>query len=313
MDLSILIVNANSRDALLRCLASLEASVASEVATETLVLDNASDDRSAELVRSTFPGVSVIAQPFRAGFGANQNTLIKRSSGRYVYLLNPDTESRDWALASLVAELDAHPRVAALGPRLVYPDGHRQDSAWRFPTPFASLLGLLTLGRVGITQSTGERPRSVDWIMGSAMILRRQALDEVGLFDENFFMYFEETDLCLRLRRAGWDVRYFPELTVRHEKGESTADVSDRRINEWWRGHHLYWHKHHSRLGARVAALAMGTRYAGAAVASLRHRDSAHRARLRLHARNARRVSGPGLRELAESWNEQARSARAGP
>ena len=310
-DISILIVNANSRRALVRCLASLERSLSDDVVTETLVLDNASDDGTADAVRQRFPWVSLTAQQFRAGFGANQNTLIRKSSGRYVYLVNPDVESDDWKLSRLVAALDAQPRVAALGPRLVYPDGRKQDSAWRFPTPFASVLGLLTLGRLAITQSSGERPRPVDWVMGSAMILRRDALEQVGLFDEDFFMYFEETDLCLRLRRGGWDVRYFPEVTMRHEKGESTADVSDRRINEWWRGHHLYWRKHHSYLGARLAAAAMGVRYAGAAIASLRHRDSAHRARLWLHARNARGVSGAGLRELAEEWNTRRSSARA--
>jgi GT2 family glycosyltransferase len=305
VDLSILIVNASSREPLLACLQSIESDLPQALDVEVLVLDNASDDGSAPSVRERFPRVRLIEQPFRAGFGANQNALIRASSGRYVYLLNPDTTSDDWAFARLVTELDAHPRVGALGPRLVYPDGTRQASAWRFPSPPTSVFGLLTFGRLGIVQSTGGRPRSVDWVMGSALLLRRAALQDVGVFDEDFFMYFEETDLCLRLRRAGWDVRYFPSVTVAHQKAESSAALPERRINEWWRGHHRYWRKHHSRLGARTAALAIGVRYAAAAVAG--RRDAGHRSRMRLHARNSWRVTGPGLRELAEEWNERAR------
>jgi hypothetical protein len=309
VDLSVSIVNANSHDALLECLKSMEGSLTDEVDVEIVVLDNASDDRSADAVRKCFPQVRLIEQASREGFGVNQNRVIRATRGRYAYLVNPDTFSDDWGFARLVAELDDHPRVAALGPRLVYPNGEQQESAWRFPTPFASVLGLATLGRVGIEQSVGELPRSVDWLMGSALVLRREALDDVGLFDESFFMYFEETDLCLRLRKAGWELQYFPALTVVHQKAESTADLPERRINEWWRGHHRYWRKHHSSLGARVAAIAMGARYAGAALRS--RRDPAHRARMRLHARNSLRVVGPGLRELADEWNRAARQQRA--
>ena len=264
-DLSVSIVNANSRDALLECLKSMEGGLTDEVDMEIVVLDNASDDGSADAVRKCFPQVRLIEQGFREGFGVNHNRVIRATTSRYVYLVNPDTLSDDWGFARLVAELDGHPRVAALGPQVVYPNGVHQESAWRFPTPFASLLGLATLGRVGSEQSVGELARRVDWLMGSALVLRREA-DDVGLFDESFFMYFEETDLCLRLRKAGWELRYFPALTVVHQKAESTADSPERRINEWWRGHHRYWRKHHSSMGARVAATAMGARYAGAAL-----------------------------------------------
>jgi GT2 family glycosyltransferase len=300
-DLSVSIVNANSRKPLLACLESMRASLTDQVRVEIVVLDNASDDGSADAVRNRFPDVHVIEQEFRTGFAVNQNKAIRATTGRYVYLVNPDTLSADWAFARLVAELDAHPQVAALGPRLIYPDGKQQDSAWRFPTPVVSVLGLLTIGRLPTAQSVGDRSRSVDWLMGSAMVLRRRALVDVGLFDESFFMYFEETDLCLRLRKAGWDVCYFPAVSVVHQKAESTSDIPDRRINEWWRGHHRYWRKHHSRAGARTAALALGVRYVGAGLAG--RRDSAHRARMWLHARNSLRVPGPGLRELAEEWN----------
>jgi GT2 family glycosyltransferase len=159
---------------------------------------------------------------------------------------------------------------------------------------------------VGVVHSRGNRSRAVDWLMGSALLLRRQALDEVGLFDESFFIYFEEVDLCRRLRMAGWELRYFPEITVVHYESQFSADVPERRINEMWRGRHRYWRKHHSGLGARVAALATGAQYAGAALAGLVWRDHSYRSRMRLHARNAVRVGAPGLRELADEWNRRA-------
>jgi GT2 family glycosyltransferase len=204
----------------------------------------------------------------------------------------------------MIAYLDAHPRVAALGPRIVYPDGRHQTSAWRFPTPLTSLLSLPTLGRVGIAQSHGDEPRPVDWVMGAALLLRREALDEVGAFDEGFFIYSEETDLQLRLRRAGWGVHYFPAVTIVHHESQFSAEIPERRINEMWRSRHRYWRKHHSRAGARVAALSTGAQYAlRAGLAPLARRDPRFGARMRLHVRDAWRVTGPGLRELAEEWN----------
>ena len=154
-------------------------------------------------MREHFPGVRVIEQRHRAGFGANHNTVIRATTGRYVFVLNEDTTSEDWGFERMVAHLDANPRVAALGPRLVYPDGRLQDSAWRFPSPPTAALGLLTLSRAGIVQSGGTETRDVDWAMAAALLVRREALDEVGLFDEEFFIYSEETDLSHRLRRAG--------------------------------------------------------------------------------------------------------------
>lgn len=305
-DISVSIVNTNNRELLTGCLATVQASVTPDVEVEIVVLDNASDDGSAQAVRQRFPEVRLIPQEFRAGFGANHNTVIRATTGRYVYVLNEDTKSEDWGFGRIVAEMDGHPNAAALGPRIVDPEGRHQRSAWRFPTPAVSLLGLPSLGQLGIAQSNGDRPRAVDWVLGAALLLRREALEEVGLFDEEFFIYFEEVDLCLRLRRAGWEVRYFPAATVVHYESQFSANVPERRINELWRGRHRYWRKHHSRPGARIAALATGAQYLAAAAAGTVGRDGAYRASRRLHARNALRVNGPGLRELADEWNRRA-------
>jgi len=297
-DLSVSLVNTNSRELLLACLESLRGTDA-----EIVVLDNASEDGSADAVREHFPDVRLIAQEFRAGFGANHNAVIRETTRRYVYVLNEDTTSDDWGFERLVSFLDAHPRVAALGPRLVYPDGSVQDSAWRFPTPLVSALGLVTLGKAGVKQSGGEAPRSVDWVTGAALLLRREALDEVGLFDEGFFLYSEEVDLQVRLRRGGWDISFYPDVTVVHHESQFSAGVPERRINEMWRSRHRYWHKHHSPPAARTAALLTGAQYAArAALAPVTGRRELG-ARMRLHARDAWSVNGPGLRELADEWN----------
>lgn len=304
-DLSVSIVNTNSRELLLACLESLAGTAA-----EVVVLDNASEDGSAEAVRERFPDVRLIAQSHRAGFGANHNTVIRATTGRYVYVLNEDTTAGDWGFEALTTYLDAHPRVAALGPRLVYPDGRLQDSAWRFPTPLVSMLGLVSLGRLGVTQSRGDAPRAVDWVMGAAVVLRREALDEIGLFDEGFFLYSEEVDLQTRLRRAGWEVHYFPLVSVVHHESQFSADIPERRINEMWRSRHRYWRKHHSGAGARIAALATGAQYAArAALSPVARRDPRLGARMRLHAHDSLRVTGPGLRELADEWNSRVGTA----
>jgi len=304
-DLSVSIVNTNSRVLLLACLDSLAGTDA-----EIVVLDNASEDGSADAVRERFPDVRMIAQTHRAGFGANHNTVIRATTGRYVYVLNEDTTAGDWGFEALTAYLDDHPRVAALGPRIVYPDGRLQDSAWRFPTPLVSTVSLATLGRLGVTQSRGDEPRAVDWVMGAAVLLRREALDDVGLFDESFFLYSEEVDLQVRLHRAGWEVHYFPRMSVVHHESQFSADIPERRINEMWRSRHRYWAKHHSGAGARIAAVATGAQYAvRAALSPIAGRDAGAGARMRLHARDSWRVTGPGLRELADEWNGRVGTA----
>ena len=297
-DVSVSLVNTNSRELLLACLDSLQGT-----GVEIVVLDNASEDGSAAAVREQFPGVRVIEQQHRAGFGANHNTVIRATTGRYVFILNEDTTSEDWGFARMVAHLDATPRVAALAPRLVYPDGRLQDSAWRFPSPSTAALGLFTLGRAGVKQSGGTETREVDWAMAAALLVRREALDEVGLFDEEFFIYSEETDLLRRLRDAGWRTQYFPRVTVVHHESQFSAGIPERRINEMWRGRHRYWEKHHSAFGVQVAALCTGGQYAARAL--LRAGDPDFAGRMRLHARDAIRVRGPGLRELADEWNRE--------
>jgi GT2 family glycosyltransferase len=172
------------------------------------------------------------------------------------------------------------------------------------------MLSLPTLGRLGVKQSHGDSAHPVDWVTGAALVLRREALEAVGLFDEEFFLYSEEVDLQFRLRQAGWEVHYFPEVTVVHYESQFSAGIPDRRINEMWRSRHRYWRKHHSGAGARVAAAATGAQYAARALlAPLAGKDRRLADSMLLHARDAWRVRGPGLRELAEEWNGRVGAA----
>ncbi len=259
----------------------------------------------------------MIAQGHRAGFGANHNTVIRATRGRYIYVLNEDATVEPGSFERLVAYMDSHPEVGAAGPHIRYPDGRHQPSAWRFPSPATAALGTLTLSRVGIEQSRGDEPRRVDWAMGCALLVRREALDRIGLFDEGFFIYSEETDLCRRLAEAGYETHFLPQVTVFHHVSQFSTDVPERRINEEWRSRARYWRKHHSPLAARGTALLTGLQYAARAVVGevLLHLpegrrpveiDPAAPARFRLHARNAwAGVRGPGLREYAEDWNRE--------
>jgi N-acetylglucosaminyl-diphospho-decaprenol L-rhamnosyltransferase len=310
-DVSVSVVNTSSRDLLLACLASLERDLDGPYSIEVVVLDNASEDGSAEAVRERYPWVRVIAQPFRAGFGANHNAVIRATEGRYVYVLNEDATVEPGSFDKLVRYMDANPRVAGLAPRIRYPDGREQASAWRFPTPGAAALGAVTLARAGIVQSHGDETKRVDWAMACALLLRRSALDEVGIFDEGFFIYSEETDLAKRFEAAGYETHYFPSVTAFHHVSQFSAKIPERRIAEEWRSRRRYWRKHHSRAGARIAGVLTGWQYAvRAVIASAGVRfgrfDPDAPARFRLHARNAwRGPQGPGLRELAADWNRE--------
>jgi GT2 family glycosyltransferase len=306
VDVSVSIVNHVNRDLLLACLASLADDPGRRASVEVVVLDNASGDGSVEAVQERFPDVRVIAQPFRGGFGANHNAIIRATDSRHVLVLNEDTVVEPGTIDRLVDELDAHPRAGAVAPRIVFPDGRRQPSAWRFPDPLGCAVAAFTLGQASVDQSAAESPRTVDWATGCALLLRRAALDQVGTFDEGFFMYVEETDLCRRLGDRGWEIRLLPDVRVQHHLKQASSGEPDRRVREIWRSRRRYWAKHHSRPGARLARALLALQYAGLTLAArvLPGRVGVSARELRLHLACALRpVEGPGLRESAEDWN----------
>lgn len=218
--IGVAIVSYNTAPLLRRCLAS----VIEDTRGPVLVIDNQSPDGSAELVRREFPSVRLRAESDNRGYGAAANLAVGELGARYVLLLNADTQLTRGAVEALAAYLDDHPAAAVAGPRLVTATGTYEPSAHRFPTPLALLLQESGLRRLlGLTRRHEWRPRPVDWILGAALAIRREAFDAVGGFDEGFFLYQEEVDLCYRLRAAGWEIHYAPVATVRHVGGASTS------------------------------------------------------------------------------------------
>lgn len=242
MDLSILIVNWNTAPLLRQCLHALRAATASLGAVETIVVDNASRDGSADLVRREFPEVRLIANAANRNYAAGSNQALAIASGAWILLLNPDTVVGADALQRLIRFLDDHPRAGGVAPQLRHPDGRTQPSVRGFPTPralFAEVSGLARLfPRWGWATYRAapplDRPSRVDQPMASCLLLRGEALRAVGGFDEAFPLFWNDVDLCLRLAAAGWEIWYEPRAVVIHYGGASTRQV---RLSAIWASH----------------------------------------------------------------------------
>jgi GT2 family glycosyltransferase len=265
MSTSVIIVSYNTRDLLLRAIRG--AREASQGVAELIVVDNASADGSAEAVRAAIPDARVIVNEANRGFAAAVNQGIRASRSPYVALLNSDAAPESAALRRMADYLDAHPEVGAVAPRLVFPDGSFQPSCGeRFESLATDLLGgdLLwrTLGGrpLALPEPRDEAPRRIAWANGACLMLRRRALDEVGLLDEGFFMYEEDLDLCLRLGRAGWEIVYLPGVRTIHV-GEASPTPEQRDVLRWKLRSRDYFARKHwgrGRALARRGATAVG-------------------------------------------------------
>lgn len=229
-----MVVSYNVRDLLAACLESVHRQQLTH-SFDVWVVDNASEDGSAEMVRERFPRVRLIANADNRGFAAANNQAIRQSSGRYLLVLNPDTEILSGSLDRMIDYMDQHQDVGVLGVRLVYADGSFQHSCFRFPGLAQAFLDLFPVPRLMDSTLNGryalpsyEREMDIDHCLGACFMLRRAAGFE---FDDSYFMYVEEIDLCWRLTQAGWKIRYVPELTVLHHAGASTRQRS-RAMNE---------------------------------------------------------------------------------
>jgi len=265
--LSVVVVSWNVRDLLRRCLQSLRSGVQHEI----VVVDNNSTDGSAEMVRAEFPDVQLIANAENRGFPAANNQGIAVTRGRYVLLLNPDTEVVGDALATMVAYADAHPDVGVVGPRLLNPDGSVQSSRRRFPTLMTALFESTwlqsyaprrLLERYYVLDRPGDAVQDVDWVYGAALMARREAVRQVGMMDEGFFMYSEEMDWCRRFRDAGWRVVYLPTARIVHYGGRSSEQVVAARHIHFQTSKVRYFRKHHSAAAAEGLRLFLLGNYA---------------------------------------------------
>lgn len=265
-----------TRALLSACLLSLRAALGDRLAAgaaEVIVVDNASGDGSAERVRDRFPEVRLIENRENEGYAAGNNQGIAAARGRNVMLLNPDTEVARAAVERLEACLAEHPRAGAAAPMLVHPDGRPQPSLRGFPTPLALLgavTGLAQLAPAGSPLAAYQpralpvSPAVVDQPMASCLLLRGEALRAAGGFDEAFPIFFNDVDLCWRLRQAGWEIWFIPEARVVHHGGASTRQVRRAMLWESHRGLHRYYQKHYrGRLAAPVYGLIVSAIYAG--------------------------------------------------
>jgi N-acetylglucosaminyl-diphospho-decaprenol L-rhamnosyltransferase len=278
------IVNYNAGEALAGCVAS----VLGEAPAEVVVVDNDSSDGSAEYLGRLFPQVSVVAAGENLGYARAANLGIAASGAPVVAVLNPDTVVQPGAAGVVLARFDAEADLAAVGPQLLNPDGTVYPSARTIPSVSDAVgHGLLYFvwaanpftRRYRQVDTDPGRPRDVDWVSGAAVWLRRSALDCVGGWDERYFMYVEDVDLCWRLRRAGWRVGYEPGATVEHLLGISTAGAPYRMIAE----HHRSLYRFATRrfTGRRRALLPAAAGFLGgrAVLAMAHHKAAANRAR----------------------------------
>ncbi len=267
-DLSIVIVNWNVRELLKRCLRSIISNLqlpTSNSQIKVIVVDNASSDGSVAMMEEEFPQVQLIANSENVGFTVGNNQGIAASRGRYILLLNPDTEIVGDALTTMVEYLDDHPQVGALGPQLLNPNGSIQSSRRRFPTLATAFLESTILQQwfprnratrhYYITDRPDDEVQEVDWVTGACLLVRRETVEQVGLLDEGFFMYSEELDWCRRMKAQGWKVIYLPTARVVHHGAQSSEQVKSFQHIQFQRSKIRYFRKHHGPWQAEVLRL----------------------------------------------------------
>ena len=307
VEISFCVVNTNGRELLMRCLDAVQATraelQAQGAASEVLLIDNASDDASVAAVQTRGEKLELIALEERRGKAWCDSQLMARSRGRHCLLLNEDSQLCPGAALALWRSLESDPRAACAVSALRRPDGSPQASAWRFPGVAGALAGALMLGRTFNVQSTGSSVRRVDWGQSAALLVRREAAEEIGWMDTEFFVYSDEVDFQKRLADAGWHTLYVPAALAVHHEQLSTGAAAEARIIEHARGRDRYMRKHHG------AAAAFGVRWLVAWTYGLRALAAlalpGHDAgRYRAHALAALHPNrGEGLREAAARYN----------
>ncbi|MCC7371690.1 MAG: glycosyltransferase family 2 protein [Chloroflexi bacterium] len=249
--LSVVVVSYNRRELVARCLDSLLADPDAP-SLEPIVVDNASADGTAAAVGERYPTVRVIANGENVGYGRACNQGLAVARGRYLMVLNQDIVVRPGSLAALVRFADAHPDAALVGARLEYEDGRFQHSAFRLPDWKQALFGFfdglapLDSERNGrYPPSSYDHPFQTEHLLGACLLLRREAVEQFGLFDPAFFMYYEETDLCARALKAGWRNYYCPDARVMHVSAASTSAASEKMSVEFHRSQAIFYHRHY--------------------------------------------------------------------
>jgi GT2 family glycosyltransferase len=246
-DLSIIIVSWNTKEYLLRCLKSVFQSE-NRNSWEVILVDNGSQDGSAGDAKRLFPDIHLIANETNLGFAKATNQGLKHSSGRYLLLLNPDTEVKQGAIQDLVRFMETHPDAGIAGAQLLNGDGSRQNSIANFPSLATELLNKSLLRRVFPKKFPGKKkdyvgPIEVDSVIGACMVTRRETLEQIGVLDEDYFLFFEETDWCFRIKRAGWKVFHFPQAKVIHFQGRGAETKKREAKVEYFHSRYHFFRK----------------------------------------------------------------------
>ena len=306
MLLSYCVVNTNGREHLLACLDAIERTHPEGVESEVLVLDNASEDGSAEAVRARGADARLIALERRAGKAENDSRLLREARGRYCLLLNEDSELRPGATRALLDALEGDPRAGAAAAQLLTSGGEPTPCAWRLPSVAWALAAAVFAHERYAVQSKGDAVREVGWAQSSAMLVRHEAAEQVGYLDPAFFVYSDELDFCKRLGDAGWRLLYVPQARAIHHNQMATDPMSmRRRIVEFHRNRDRYLRKHH-RAPMRLAWKTLWIwSYLLRALAAtvIPGRDPR---RYLIHARQELMPrSGDGIREAADAYNRR--------
>jgi len=252
MDVSIIIVNWNTKEYLLQCLGSIYQFVKG-LEKEVIVVDNGSIDGSMVAARKRFPETMFIENQINLGFAEANNQALSLSKGKYILLLNPDTRMKEGNIESLLSFMDSHPEAGIVGAQLLNPDGSKQNSIANFPSLATELLNKSLLRWLFPEKFPGKEkdypePFEVDSVIGACMMVRRDALNQVGLLDEDYFLFLEETDWCYRMKRAGWKIYHVPQAEVYHFQGKSAETVKKRARVEFYRSRYHFFKKNRGHL-----------------------------------------------------------------
>ena len=247
------IVNWNTRDLLRGCLKSIYENPP-QMEYEVFVVDNASTDGSWEMVKREFPDIKLIRNQENLGFARANNQALRESKGKYILLLNPDTIILPDSLDTLVKFMDEQPDVGASGPKILNPDGSLQPSCRSFPTLMTAFFEETLLSRLFSKNKLINKYKmgywnhnnigEVDQPMGSALLIRRKVIEQVGLLDEQFYMYYEEVDWCYRMKKAGWKIYFIPQAQIIHYGGVSASKNISKNLIELYHSRYKFFRKH---------------------------------------------------------------------
>lgn len=311
IDLSVVIVSWNVRGYLAACLASIPLGLAgSDVSAEILVVDSASHDGTLDMLRERYPHVRVLPQTDNIGFTRGNNVGLAAATGRFLMLLNPDTEVMGGALAQMVAYLDANPSVGIVGPHTLNSDGSHQSTRRRFPTLLTavfestwlqSMAPRRILDRYYVRDVPDDATADVDWVQGSALMMRREVYEEIGSLDTAYVMFSEEMDYCRRARDTDWHVAYLGSARIVHHGGKSTDQVVASRHIYFQQSKLRYFRKYHGMFAAALLRGILISLYTyqialEAAKGALGHKRRLRGERVRVYWKVVRALAMPSMR-----------------